>query len=105
MKTARQVALLTVLFFLSTELASAKSWRVTDFRDNITVEKDGSAVVAERITLAFIGEWHGIHRTLPIEYPGPSGTNYELFLNVTSVTDGEGGNLKYESSVSNASAT
>ncbi len=30
----------------------------------------------------------GIHRTIPVEYPGPDGTNYELFLAVTSVTDG-----------------
>ena len=48
----------------------------------------------------FVGEWHGIHRTIPIEYPGPNGTNYELFLKVTSITDGEDGKLKYESSVS-----
>jgi len=79
--------------------AAANSWRISDFQDNISVNKDGSAVVTERITLVFVGEWHGIHRTIPIEYPGPNGTNYELFLNVTSVTDGEGGKLKYESSV------
>ncbi len=55
----------------------------------------------ERITLVFIGEWHGIHRTIPIEYPGPQGTNYTLFFNVTSVTDDNGNKLKYESSTSN----
>ena len=83
--------------------AHANSWRVTDFQDNIAVEKDGSAVVTERITLAFEGEWHGIHRTIPIQYPGPTGTNYELYLSVTSVTDDSGGALKYESTVSNGS--
>ena len=77
---------------------AAKSWRVADFEDHITVEKDGSAFVRERITLVFVGEWHGIHRTIPIEYPGPDGTNYELFTKVISITDGEGGNLKYDSS-------
>jgi uncharacterized membrane protein len=79
----------------------AKSWRVADFQDKIVVDRDGSAVVTERITLVFVGEWHGIHRTIPIEYPGPNGTNYELFLRVTSVTDGEGGKLKYDSSTTN----
>ena len=59
--------------------------------------------MTERITLVFEGEWHGIHRTIPIEYPGPNGTNYELFLEVTSITDGSGGNLKYDSSTSNGS--
>lgn len=54
----------------------------------------------ERIALVFVGEWHGIHRTIPIEYPGPDGTNYELFVDVQSVTE-NGGKLKYESSRSN----
>ncbi len=79
----------------------AKSWRVSDFQDNIAVAQDGTAVVTERVTLVFDGEFHGIHRTIPIEYPGPNGTNYELFLTVTSVTDGSGSKLKYDSSTSN----
>jgi hypothetical protein len=81
----------------------ARSWRIADFQDSIAVSKDGSAVVTERITLAFVGQWNGIHRTIPVEYPGPNGTNYELYLKVISVTDGQGGNLKYESSTSNGS--
>ncbi len=88
------------LFLLVAPLA-AKSWRVTDFQDTITVDRDGSAVVTERITLRFDGEWHGIHRTIPIEYPGPNGTNYELFLKMMSVTDGSGAKVKYESATSN----
>jgi len=90
---------LTLLCFCSP--LSAKSWRVTDFNDTISVGEDGSASIQERITLSFSGEWHGIHRFIPLEYPGPRGTNYTLFLSVTSVTDGAGGKLKYESSRSN----
>jgi hypothetical protein len=93
--------LLGLLACIYTLSAQAKSWRVADFQDTITVAKDGSTIVTERITLVFVGEWHGIHRFIPIEYPGPHGTNYELYLDVTSVSDGEGGKLKYESSVSN----
>jgi len=78
----------------------AKSWRVADFNDSISISPDGSAFVQERIALAFSGEWHGIHRFIPVEYPGPRGTNYTLFLNVISVTDGSGQKLKYESSFS-----
>jgi hypothetical protein len=74
----------------------ARSWRVNDFNDTISVGADGSVAVHERIALEFNGEWHGIHRFIPIEYPGPRGTNYTLFLKVTSVTDGSGANLKYE---------
>ena len=83
--------------------AAAKSWRVSDFQDTITVNPDGSALVNETITLTFVGEWHGIHRTIPIEYPGPAGTNYQLFVNVTSITDENGAKLKYDSSISSAS--
>jgi len=80
----------------------AKSWRVSNFEDSITVSHDGSALVHETVTLVFVGEWHGIHRTIPIEYPGPDGTNYQLFVNVTGVTDETGAKLKYDSSLSGA---
>jgi uncharacterized membrane protein len=98
LKSAKTIAVLAILFCIFTANASAKSWRIADFQDTITVDKDGSALVRERISLVFVGEWHGIHRTIPIEYPGPDGTNYELFVDVQSVTDAEGSNLKYESS-------
>jgi uncharacterized membrane protein YgcG len=76
---------------------AARSWRIADFTDTITVGGDGSTAVHERITVVFIGQFQGIHRTIPIEYPGPRGTNYTLFLNVTGVTDESGQKLKYES--------
>jgi uncharacterized membrane protein YgcG len=98
LKTAKTAAVLAILLCTLLANASAKSWRIADFQDNITVDKDGTALVRERISLVFVGEWHGIHRTLPIEYPGPDGTNYELFVDVQSVTDAEGSHLKYESS-------
>src|SRR5271155_2673644 len=95
----RIISLVAIVLALTSPLA-AKSWRITDFQDTITVNPDGSAVVTEHITLTFVGEWHGIHRILPIEYPGPNHTNYELFIDITSVTDGVGGKLKYDSSTS-----
>jgi uncharacterized membrane protein len=94
-------AILILLFCFFSTPSFAKSWRVSDFNDTITIAEDGSADVRERITLSFVGEWHGIHRFIPIEYPGPRGTNYTLFLNVSGVTDGSGGKLKYDSSTSN----
>jgi len=90
----------TVLAFAAP--AAAKSWRVSNFQDTITVNNDGSALVKETITLLFVGEWHGIHRTIPIEYPGPNGTNYQLFVEIISVTDENGAKLKYDSSKSGA---
>src|SRR5579864_5833264 len=89
-----------LLFCLCATPLFARSWRVTNFDDTIVISPDGSAAIQERITLGFSGEWHGIHRFIPIEYPGPRGTNYTLFLSVTGVTDGNGGKLKYQSSIS-----
>jgi hypothetical protein len=93
------LAVAAIVLTFASPLA-AKSWRITDFQDTIAVNPDGSAVVTEHITLTFVGEWLGIHRIVPIEYPGPNRTNYELFIDITSVTDGVGGTLKYDSSTS-----
>ena len=105
MKIPRAIfpTLLALFICTLTGAAQAKSWRVADFQDHILVNRDGSAVVTERITVVFVGEWHGIHRIIPVEYPGPNRTNYELYLDVTSVGDGEGGTFKYESSKANGS--
>jgi uncharacterized membrane protein len=94
-----QLVLLICLFTLASPLF-AQSWRIADFQDTILISEDGSAVVKERIDLVFIGQWHGIHRTIPVEYPGPQGTNYTLFLDVESVTDAAGQKLKYDSKTS-----
>jgi uncharacterized membrane protein len=81
--------------------ALARDWHVTSFVDNITVAQDGTMTVREHLVVDFDGVYHGIYRDIPIEYPGPHGSNYSLFLTVTGVTDGLGGNLKYDSSVWN----
>ena len=95
-----RLALLAAL--AATASAQARNWRITDFKDTISIAADGTALVSEKITLAFTGAWHGIHRTIPVEYPGPQGTNYTLFLDVLSVTDENGNKLKYDSSKSGA---
>jgi uncharacterized membrane protein YgcG len=94
--------LLIPLLLTSTSAAQSRNWHVTDFNDTISIASDGTVLVSEKITLAFVGEWHGIHRTIPIEYPGPQGTNYTLFVDVLSVTDENAAKLKYDSSKSGA---
>ena len=73
---------------------------MADFKDTIAISADGTALVDEKISIVFAGSWHGIHRTIPVEYPGPDGTNYTLFLNIISVTDENGNKLKYDSTKS-----
>ena len=100
----RLLVLFLLLSLVAAAPAQARNWRITDFKDTISIAADGTALVSEKITLAFVGEWHGIHRTIPVEYPGPDGTNYTLFVDVMSVTDENGNKLKYDSSKSGAIA-
>ncbi len=76
--------------------AWARSYQVKRFNSNIHVGTNGSALVTEEITFAFSGSFQGIYRNIPVEFPGPNGTNYSLFIKVNSVTDESGSALKYE---------
>jgi uncharacterized membrane protein YgcG len=87
-----------ILLTLAT-LASAKERHLKKFFSEIVVMPDGSVDVTENITFQFVGgPWHGINRNIPVEYSGPYGSNYTLFLDVKSVTDETGAKLRYETS-------
>jgi uncharacterized membrane protein len=96
----RSFASFAVLLFLTLALLSspafARSWHIADFRSTIMINERGDASIIERLDLVFTGSYQGIWRTIPVEYPGPNGTNYSLFLHVNGVTDGAGNKLKYE---------
>ncbi len=78
---------------------SAKERRLLKFYSEIDVLPDSSINVTENITFQFIGgPWSGIYRNIPVEYAGPRGLNYSLFLRVKRVTDESGHALKFESS-------
>ena len=77
---------------------SAKEQRLRKFDAEITVLPDSTVDVTENITFQFVGgPWHGIYREIPVEYSGPGGLNYSLFLSVKSITE-DGTKLRYESS-------
>jgi uncharacterized membrane protein len=94
----RILPLLTLCFTLALP-AYAREWRITHFDTNMNVAQDGSMTVNEHLVIYFNGSFRGIYRDIPIQYPGPHGSNYTLFLNVTGVNDGLGRKLQYESSV------
>jgi uncharacterized membrane protein len=86
------------LLFLAFPL-SARDLRILKFDSNIEVLADSSVDVTENITFLFTGgPWHGVYRMIPVEYAGPRGLNYSLFLDVKRVTDENGNKLKYETS-------
>src|SRR5262245_7590097 len=74
----------------------ARSYRISSYDATIHVDDDGSARVTEKISFAFSGQYQGIYRNIPVDYPGPNGTNYSLFIKVEKVTDDAGNPLKYE---------
>ena len=52
---------------------------------------NGTIEITETIEAQFIGSnWHGIFRTIPVEYTTPQGLNYTLFLEPLSVKDDTG---------------
>ena len=92
-------ALLGFLAFSGVATASAKELRIENFDAHIDVANNGAIDVTETIRAHFIGAgWHGLYRSIPVQYVTPQGLNYTLFLDVKEVTDGSGHNLKFESS-------
>jgi uncharacterized membrane protein len=82
-----------------TSSSAARELRIEKFSSEIVVSANGSIDVTETITARFIGgPWHGLYRSIPIEYVTPQGLNYTLFLSVKSITDGNGNKLKFEAS-------
>jgi uncharacterized membrane protein len=100
--TIRSLLLIVVIsafFFPAASALSTRELRIENFHSEIIVMPDASIDVTETIQAHFIGgPWHGLYRSIPVEYVTPQGLNYSLFLDVKRVTDGNGRALKYESS-------
>jgi len=78
----------------------SRSYHVSRFNSTIHVEEDGSARVEEQITFVFSGAYQGVYRDIPVDYPGPSGSNYTLFIKVGKITDDSCNKLKVEKKTS-----
>src|SRR6266566_3484313 len=73
-------AVVVVLLSSFSTPAWARSYHIAKFNSTIHVDEDGSARISEQITFAFSGSFQGVYRNIPVEYPGPGGSNYSLFL-------------------------
>jgi uncharacterized membrane protein YgcG len=83
----------------TTSSVTTKQLIIEDFHANVVVSPDSSVDVRETIQAHFYGVgWHGLYRTIPVEYETPQGFNYTLFLSIKKITDGSGRSLRYESS-------
>jgi uncharacterized membrane protein len=90
--------LLLVALLLLTAPSFARSWKISRFDARYTVADDGTVLIEEEIHPSFEGSFNGIVRDIPVEYPGPDGTAYKLFLKVDSVTDENDQKIKFEQS-------
>src|SRR3982074_201648 len=78
--------------------ASARELKIQKFSAEIFVQQDSALNVTETIEANFIGSWHGLYRSIPVEYVTPQGFNYSLFVRFDGATDAAGQPLKVESS-------
>ena len=76
--------------------AQGRSWHLQSFRSEIQVRADGGVEVNEVLRPTFRGSYNGIYREIPVEYRTPAGFDFELDVDVRSVTDGDGNSLRYE---------
>ncbi len=90
------IALPFVILFVLPQPALARQIVVQHFDAHITVSADGTVDVTETIDAQFTGAWHGIYRTIPVEYTSPEGFNYTLLLDQIQATDSDGHTLKFE---------
>jgi uncharacterized membrane protein len=93
------IALIGIIAVLAVATAQAKELRIENFDAHIDVASNGTIDVVETIQAHFLGVgWHGLYRSIPVEYVTTQGLNYTLFLDVKRVTDGSGHRLKFDSS-------
>jgi uncharacterized membrane protein len=100
MKYVRLFALsLTVFLVALPAFAAVRQIIIQHFDDEVVVSEDGTIDVTETIEARFSGEnWHGLYRSIPVEYTNPQGLNYTLLIDHVSATDSDGRTLKWEQS-------
>ena len=76
--------------------AFARSLAIQKFDSVVIVNADGTLDVSETILVHFTGEWHGIYRTIPVNYSTAQGFNYSLMIDQVAATDDTGTRLKCE---------
>ncbi len=98
MNNKKPVVFLSFIFFLWSffYVSEALCWEINDFTSEITINKDSSLIVMERITVNFESELHhGIYREIPVKYKRGF-TNFNLRLGVISVEDEKGKTYPYK---------
>jgi hypothetical protein len=95
----RPCAIVSAIVLCVAAPAAARQIIFKSFDEQVTVHRDSSIDVVENMEAQFIGTgWHGIYRTIPIQYTNPEGFNYTLFVDNVSAHESGGGRLRVEQS-------
>lgn len=94
----QRASFMALLALVLAASASARQLKIEKFSAEIFVQPDSTLDVTETIDVNFIGVWHGLYRTIPVEYVTPQGFNYSLFVKFKGATDAADQPLKVESS-------
>ena len=98
MSVIRRLTVSLGLLFALTASASpawARWLEVDEFHVDITVEKDGSLLVEERLTVDFHGSYNGIFRSIKIGYTYAKGVRGTIRVEVLAIEDGQGNALEH----------
>jgi uncharacterized membrane protein len=93
----RTATFLAAIIAVFSTPAAARQLKIQKFSAEVLVQQDSALNVTETIEANFIGSWHGLYRSIPIEYVTPQGFNYSLFVKFDGATDAAGHSLKVES--------
>ena len=91
-------AIIITLFLLITFAfpVFAQDFTINKFHSDITIAEDSSLTVKETLVADFHKLKHGIYREIPFQYRDELGNTMKTPLNVLSVADESGKNLKYK---------
>src|SRR5271168_3958711 len=92
----RRVVVILLLAVFAALPAIARTLLFKHFDAQIQVRADGTVDVTEVMEAQITGAWHGIYRTIPVEYTDTEGLNYTLLLDQIGATDSDGQKLKLE---------
>ena len=70
------IFVISAFVFPAVSAYNTRELRIENFHSETLVMPDGTIDVTENIQAHFIGgPWHGLYRTIPVEYVTPQGMN------------------------------
>ena len=75
---------------------NAMAMDINDFLTEIKVNSDSTIEVEETISVYFSYPQHGIYRDIPVKYKNKLNDNFNLQLDLISVTDEDGNEYEYQ---------